>query len=199
MAWHALVVVQLHVVVERREFLIAAQQVDEGLLVGDMGGDARRLEHFQRIARQAVGLAHAAGDVARIGFDRVGRESCERKIRFQQAPCHPFVFAVSVLVIPDDLQVVVQFGCDELHGLPYLPLFCSFGDPGGQPQGQQYAARDDRELARVVADFPLFDPFFEGFLHGCGVVFLPGMLRIRSISGCLPRPRGRSAGWGSLF
>lgn len=40
MAWHALVVVQLHVVVERREFLIAAQQVDEGLLVGDMGGDA---------------------------------------------------------------------------------------------------------------------------------------------------------------
>lgn len=102
MAWHALVVVQLHVVVERREFLIAAQQVDEGLLVGDMGGDARRLEHFQRIARQAVGLAHAAGNVARIGFDRVGRESCERKIRFQQAPCHPFVFAVCVLVIPDD-------------------------------------------------------------------------------------------------
>ena len=139
-----------------------------------MRGDARRLEHFQGIVRQAVGLAHAACDVARIGFDRVGREPCERKIRFQQAPCHPFVFAVCVPVIPDDLQVVVQFGCDELHGLPYLPLFGRFGDPGGQPQGQQYAARDDRELARVVADFPLFNSFLEGFLHGCEGVSLPG-------------------------
>ena len=79
-----------------------------------------------------------------------------------------------------------------------IPNQKAFG-PADIEKSAQYAARDDRELARVVADFPLFDPFFEGFLHGCGVVFLPGMLRIRSISGCPPRPRGRSAGWGSLF
>ena len=77
-----------------------------------------------------------------------------------QAVCDPFLVVVHPFVILYNLQVVAQFERNELHGLPHLPLFCRVGDFGRQPQRQQHAARNDRELADIVADIPLFKPFF---------------------------------------
>lgn len=59
-AW--LVVIETHRVVERPEFVVAAQKVDDDLFVGDVGRDACRLEHLQRVGQETVGFSRAAGD-----------------------------------------------------------------------------------------------------------------------------------------